>query len=120
MGEEQQHAPSGDNQPLGKDKDVEDNKAIACLSYIGILFIVPLLAKKDSKFAMFHAKQGLVLFIAEIVISVVNIIPVLGQIIWFIALIIFLVFSIMGIIKALQGQYWELPVLGSLTKKFNL
>jgi hypothetical protein len=37
-------------------KDVADNKLVAALSYIWILFLIPLLAKRDSKFCQFHAK----------------------------------------------------------------
>ena len=50
----------------GSDPDVEANKTVAALSYISILFLVPLLGKRDSKFAQFHAKQGLILFTTRI------------------------------------------------------
>ena len=46
-----------------------DNKIIAALSYIGILCLIPLLAKKDSKFAQEHGKQGLIMLIAWIVLG---------------------------------------------------
>ncbi len=98
-------------------KDIEENKAIAVLSYIGILVLVPLLAKKESKYAQFHAKQGLVLFIAEVIVSILGMIPFLG---WFIlgplGWIFVLVLSIIGIVNTLQGHAKELPVLGSLAK----
>src|SRR3989339_630004 len=45
-----------------KEQDVEENKTVAALSYAWILCLVPLLGKRNSKFAQFHAKQGLVLF----------------------------------------------------------
>ena len=32
-------------------KDIESNKIIALFSYIGILFIIPLIAAKDSRYA---------------------------------------------------------------------
>jgi hypothetical protein len=58
MDEQQPNIP-----PSADQKDIQDNKAITYLSYIGLLFLVPMLAKKESKFAMFHAKQGLILTI---------------------------------------------------------
>lgn len=101
-------------------KDIEENKGIALLSYLGILCLVPLLVKKESKFCQFHAKQGLILFIGEAVITLLNIIPFIGQIIWVIGIIIALIASITGIIKALAGEYWEMPVLGEYAKKIKV
>lgn len=100
-------------------KDVEANKAISVLSYIGILFLIPMLAKKDSAYAQFHAKQGLVLFIFGIIVGVVAIIPFIGWIIGFIAWIFILVCIIMGIVNALSGKAKELPLIGQFAKNFK-
>jgi len=97
-------------------KDIEDNKLIAALSYIGILFLVPLLVKKDSKFCAEHAKQGLVLFIAWIVGSFVFWFPIIG---WLLGLGL-LMMNLMALVKALSGEFWEIPVIGPLRNKFNL
>lgn len=96
-------------------KDVEENKAIACLSYVGILFLIPLLAKKESKFAQAHAKQGIALFILAVVVSVVSWIPLIG---WLLALAV-LILAIFCIVKTLQGDFFKIPVLYDLSKKFN-
>ena len=44
-----------------------DNKVYNVLSYIGPLFIVGLLLKPKNVSVRFHANQGLVLFLAEII-----------------------------------------------------
>ena len=44
-------------QPL--DADVQNNKVMAVLAYIGLLVLIPIFAAKDSKFARFHSGQGL-------------------------------------------------------------
>jgi uncharacterized membrane protein len=102
-------------------KNAGDDHIIACLSYLGILFLIPLLAKKDSKFCMFHAKQGLALFIVSIIISFLGMIPLLG---WFIILplgmLFVLILAIWGIVAALQGKETKLPLIGSLAEKFDL
>lgn len=54
------------------DPDVQDGKALAWLSYLGILFLIPLLAKRQNKYCQFHAKQGLVLLIAEIIVLILT------------------------------------------------
>lgn len=98
------------------DKDVEANKIIAAFSYAWILCLVPLLAKKNSKFAQFHAKQGLVLFIVEIIASLIFWFPVFGQLLMLALVIV----SVMGIIKALNGEWWEIPYIYEWSKKINL
>lgn len=97
-------------------QDINDNKLIAALSYVWVLFLIPLLAKRDSKFCQFHAKQGLLLFLVEVVGWLVFWIPIIG---WLLFLAVVVV-AIIGILKALSGQYWELPVLGEYAKKINL
>ena len=91
-------------------QDIEKNKVMAILAYI--LFFIPLLAAKDSKFARFHTNQGLVLFLGGIIASVVAVIPVIGWIIAPIAGLVITVLAVIGIINALNGRAKELPVIG--------
>lgn len=101
-------------------KDIEEGKIFAVIGYLGILCLVPLLLKKDSKFAIFHAKQGLVLFIGEVAAGVINIIPLLGQIICFLAVVIFAILSLIGMIQALMGRCWKMPIVGDIAEKINI
>jgi len=94
--------------------DVEKNKVFAILAYLGLLFLVPLLAAKDSRFAMYHANQGLVLFLFDIACSAVMIIPFLGWIIGGAGWIARIVFMIMGIMNAANGQMKPLPLIGGI------
>ena len=95
--------------------DAEKNKGMAILAYI--LFFIPMLTEaKDSKFAMFHANQSLVLLIAGFVgIFVSGIIPILG---WFllgpVVSVLWIVFLIIGIINAANGKMKELPLIGGI------
>ena len=95
--------------------DVEKNKVFAILAYLGILFIVPLLAAKESPFAMYHANQGLVLFLVAIALGIVTMIPVLGWIVGAVGWIAHIVFMIMGIINAANGQMKPLPLIGGIS-----
>ena len=110
------------DQPIvpNSEKDIEDNKLLAAISYLGVLCLIPLLAKKDSKYVQFHAKQGLVLFIVEVIVSFINIIPILGQMVWLLASIAFLIISVIGVIKAWNGEWWKAPILHEYSKKVNL
>lgn len=96
-------------------EDIEQNKVIALLAYI--LFFIPLLAAKDSPYAMFHANQGLVLLLLGISVSIVSsIIPIIG---WFIigpiGTIFVIVLAVIGIVNALNGKAKPLPLIGGIT-----
>ncbi len=102
------------------DKDIEDNKVIAAIGYIWILFLIPLLGKKKSNFAQFHGKQGLLLFIGWVIIVAVGWFPIIGWLVAFFGGIALIILSLAGIIKSLQGEYWELPFIGKYAKKINI
>lgn len=91
--------------------DISANKVMAILAYISILVLIPLFAAKESKFARFHTNQGLILFICNIVIYFISLIPGLKAIGWILS-VAALVFAIIGIIGAAKGETKELPLIG--------
>jgi uncharacterized membrane protein len=110
-------------------KDIEQNKVMAVLSYLGILLLVPLLAAKGSRFARFHAGQGLNLLIAligwtimhNVLMAILRAILLHGATwrlysligtILSLVYIVFTVLAIIGIINALNGKAKELPLVG--------
>jgi len=104
------------NKKTSQNKDVEENKTMAALSYAWILFLVPLLGKRDSKFAQFHAKQGMILFVIELGASLIAWFPIFGQL-FMLALV---VVAVMGIVKTLNGEWWEIPFIYDWSKKIKL
>lgn len=96
--------------------DINNNKVFAILAYFGILFVVPLLAAPQSKFARYHANQGCVLFILAFAWAIVTIIllfiPVLGGIISALGSLVVIALFVIGIINAANGKAKELPVIG--------
>ena len=92
-------------------------KPIAVLSYIGILFLVPLLVEREDEFVQYHAKQGLTLFIAEAATMVVAWIPVIGWLASFVGWILWIVFSIMGIANVVNNRKKNLPLIGGWSQK---
>lgn len=101
-------------------KDIDENKLLAAIGYLGILCLVPLLGKKDSAFCQFHGKQGLVIFIVWLVFWACNIVPILGWTVFFFGSIGLLVLIIMGVVHALNGEEWEVPLLGKYAKQIKL
>ncbi len=118
--------------PSSEAADIEQNKIICAISYISILFFLPLLACPESRFGKFHANQSLILLIASSVIGVVGSIAAgLIEALFFLpdslrtlaGGLVGLVVSaapvagmIFGIVTAIQGQMKEIPVIG----RFNL
>jgi uncharacterized membrane protein len=102
-------------------KDIEENRYWAALSYLFILCLVPLLFRKKSHFAQFHAKQGLVLTITWIAVWILGVIPVLG---WLIIMplgnLLMIILSVLGVLNALAGKYWKLPYLHQYAEKIKL
>jgi uncharacterized membrane protein len=103
--------------------DIEQNKVFAVLAYIGILFLVPLLAAPRSRFARYHTNQGIVLFLSVLIlwlglgvlaaIPFVNFILIpLGIPAGFILSAGGLVFMVIGIVHAASGEYKPLPWIG--------
>lgn len=118
-------------QPMNDDAaDAQNNKAMGILAYFGILFLIPMFAAKDSKFAQFHARQGLTLCVFEVAYSILtaiikgilwNILPwaMFGiyttvSYIFSVASIFFLVVAIIGIVNAAKGESKELPLIGKI------
>lgn len=93
-------------------EDIASNKVMAVLAYLGILFIVPLVAAPNSPYAKFHANQGLLLFLLNIATGVLTIIPFVGWIAAAIGTVASIVFFILGIVNAVKGQAKELPIIG--------
>jgi len=102
------------------DLEIQEGKIFAILAYLFILCIVPLIVKKDNKFALFHGKQGLVLFIAEVTTFIVSVLPIIGPIISQTAIFIFGAISIWCIIQVLRGAYIRIPIISNIADKIIL
>ena len=94
------------------------------LSYLWILALIPLLVEKDDKEIQWHAKNGLVLTIAEVILQLlVNAITVTGigcVFAIFIPLIFlgFTVIRVIAIFKGLNGERFIVPGLSQYVDKF--
>jgi len=107
--------------------DVEKNKIFAILAYLGILVLVPILAARQSPFARYHANQGLLLFLASLVLYfggaivwvmatfVVHFLACLGMCVWPVVGIAVIVYAVIGIINAANGKMKPLPGFPEIT-----
>lgn len=127
---------------MAGDADVQANKSIAWLSYLGLLLLIPMLAKKESEYCRYHVKQGATLFAVEIVYSIVteiikaisravfpgelkynlftgyyyapSAITTIFTILFGLGSIFLLVLAIIGIVNSASGKTKELPLIGKI------
>jgi uncharacterized membrane protein len=97
--------------PPTPEKDVEQNKDLAALSYLWVMSVVVYFLKaKESAFVRYHSRQAIILFILSIIFWFI---PFIGQ---FLELII-LVGIIIGFAGAAQGQWKSIPIAGPLSRR---
>jgi uncharacterized membrane protein len=113
-----------------------NEKGLAWLSYVGLLFLIPLFARKDSEYCKFHVKEGATLFAVDLAYLIVKSILLLiidlptrtyyygfyihsglyhvFNILFSLGYIFLVVVSIMGIVRAATGKKLELPLIGKI------
>lgn len=143
---QQGYAPQqGYAQPyVTPDMDVQQSKGIAWLSYMGLLFLIPMFVRRQSDYTRFHVKQGVTLFAVElaygvtygILMAIINAIfpghytysylyylpsyyvhsSVYNVFSFLLGLgyIFFFVVAIIGIVNAATGKRKELPLIGKI------
>jgi len=125
----------------GKSSTGLDENVAALLSYVfgwvsGLIFF---LIEKDSRLVRFHAMQsllfnvliGVVITVIWIVFAVLLLIvsqisglastmfSLIATLVWVVISIGILIAWIMCLIKAYQGQYYKLPIIGNFAEKFS-
>lgn len=93
-----------------------DYRHLSILSYFGILFLIPLFMHRESAYVRFHANQGLLLFLAELLVQfTTRYFPVLGGLVGTVGGIFCLVCFFKGVSSAAKGRMDKLPVIGDIT-----
>ena len=92
-------------------------KALSILSYFGPFFLLAVLLAPESHFAKYHANQGLVLFLTEVVVSTVimvgRYIPLIGWTFQLLNIVIVVLFFL-GLSHAIREVEEPLPFIGEI------
>lgn len=105
------------------EQDIESNKWIALIAYLSILSLVTAIIAPNSKYARYHANQGICLLIAEVIFGIVKVlvctilgwIPLFG---WIVIIVfnlagnLFLVLSVLGMVHVIRGEVKPIPIIG--------
>ena len=97
-------------------QDAEQNLVIAILAYLPVLCFLPLIAARNSRFAMFHANQGTVLFLLTLALNLIGfVVPIIG---WFIVIpfgnLAAFILAVIGMVGAYKKEMNPLPVIGNI------
>ncbi len=97
---------------------LEENVAgFLCYLMVFVTGIVFLVVEKKSSFVKFHAMQSTITFLGLFVImGIIGLIPIINLLIvplWILSLIVWLILMI----KALQGEWYRLPVVGKMAEE---
>lgn len=103
-----------------------DRTIMLVLSYLGILALIPLLVKKDDKEVQWHAKNGLGLTVAWILLWIViaiiehfmpGVVSCGIAVIHCVLALGFLAVIVLAIMKALKGERMRFPVISDFADK---
>ncbi len=125
----------------GKSSTGLDENIAALLSYVfgwvsGLIFF---LIEKDSRLVRFHAMQSLlfnvlaaviaialwiVLFVVFLIVSQVSgalatVLSLVSVLVWLVLGVAIMAGWVLCLVKAFQGQYFKLPVIGNFAEKFS-
>jgi uncharacterized membrane protein len=106
-------------------------RLLGVMGYLGILYLIPLKAKRDSMFVQFHSRQGGVLFFLWLIASILLVIIlffvdsiaiaaniILGSLIFLFT--VYIVMVLIGIFKVALGERYRMPVVADVALMLGL
>jgi len=117
-------------EPAAKEVVSENRNVMIVLSYLWLLALIPLLVEKDDREVQWHAKHGLVLTVAEVVVMIglQIVVMILGAVsgglgcVFTLLIPIFmlaiLIVHILCIVKGIKGQRFLIPGVSEFADKF--
>ncbi|MEG9193842.1 MAG: DUF4870 domain-containing protein [Candidatus Methanoglobus sp.] len=98
----------------------ENVVGLLCYLLTWVTGLIFLLLEKENRFVRFHAMQSLVTFLSLMVVvwilsAIAMFVWVFWPLVWIVDLVI-LVFWIVGMVKAYQGEMYKFPVFGSIAE----
>ena len=90
------------------------NRLFAVLAYFGVLWILGLVIhpEADDPFVKCHVNNAIILTILQMIMPFINLIPILGWIVYILWWLAFIVFWLVCVIIAITGSTFDIPFLG--------
>lgn len=93
------------------------SKILAVMSYLGVLCLVPLVVNRDDAYVRFHARQGIVLWMWEVLAIYTVMVPGIGKLFLQFSSAACLVLSLVGVVSVILGRAWKFPLIGNWAEK---
>ena len=93
-------------------KEGLSSQVLAAMSYFGVLSLVPLVINRDDSYVQFHARQGVVLWMWEVLAIYTLLVPAVGQLFFRLSVMLCLILSVVGVLSVLLGRAWKFPIIG--------
>ncbi len=91
-------------------------RTMAALSYLGVLCFIPLHFCREDHFVIFHARQGIIIWMWTVIALFAFAIPGTRWI-FSISILMIAALSVVGIVSALFLQAWKLPLISNLAER---
>jgi uncharacterized membrane protein len=88
-------------------------------AYVWVFAFVPYFLQRRNEFVKFHTKQGIVLFVTELILIFLSCIPIIGQLISLVGSIFCAYLSIRAMVLGSRGQKWVLPLIGKYAERIK-
>ncbi|MBD3222718.1 hypothetical protein GF314_15905 [bacterium] len=119
-------------QPIVHEEPTGQDRWLGAICYASLLVLIPILRRDRSEYVAYHCRQGFTLLFAEIVLGVLvwaiesafQVVPVLGILVSIVLnlayWLLFLGISVLGFVKALSGELFEIPGLEDLADRIPI
>ncbi len=98
---------------------IKKGRALAWLSYFGLLLIIPAIVQRNNPYTVFHVKQGMALLIVNVIFIFICFEANLPVIFCQTVSVVLLIINIIGIVNAIMGKVKPLPIVGFIGELLN-
>ena len=88
------------------------SRTMAIFSYMGVLCLIPMMSNREDTYVRFHARQGAILWMWEVLAIYTLLVPAVGQFFFRFSSLACLVLSVIGVLSVLLGRAWKFPIIG--------
>lgn len=93
------------------------SRIMALISYLGVLSLVPLVVNRKDPYVQFHARQGVLIWMWEVLAIYTLLLPAVGKFFFKFSSLACLVLSVLGVVSVLLGRAWKFPMIGAWAEK---
>lgn len=111
--------PRSPSEELSEEEPGQEEVFLAVLAYVPVLCLLPTLSRSESRFARAHGRQGVVLFLAELLTGMVAFVPAVGCYLACALAAVLLGAGGVSAWRALHHKHWRIPFIGDVAERLH-